>query len=121
MVEQYQLIIEDVKNCRSEIGILYLNDFNRKVLSKLFQEFGLEFHEIMKCHIYVYMAKSHPLARQKEVTLEELEEYPCLSFEQGTNNPFYFAEYLVRKGMRISTLGKKYLEEISRYRDKVLE
>ena len=28
-------VIEDVKTFRSEIGILYLNDFNRKVLTKL--------------------------------------------------------------------------------------
>ena len=24
--------------------------------------------------------------------MKELEEYPCLSFDQGTNNSFYFAE-----------------------------
>lgn len=85
-------IIEDVKNLRSEIGILYLNDFNKKVLTKLFNESGLEFFEILKCGIYVYMAKSHPLAGKKEIVLEELEDYPCLSFDQGSNNSFYFAE-----------------------------
>lgn len=42
-------VIEDVRNFRSEIGILYINDFNRKVLMKLFHESGLEFHEILKC------------------------------------------------------------------------
>ena len=29
-------VVEDVKNGKSEIGILYLNDFNRKVLEKIF-------------------------------------------------------------------------------------
>lgn len=85
-------VIEDVKNLKSEIGILYLNDFNRKVLEKLFHEFDLEFHELMKCHIYVYMWKGHPLSNRSEISLEELEEYPCLAFEQGSNNSFYFAE-----------------------------
>lgn len=85
-------VIEDVKNFKSEIGILYLNDFNEKVLRKLFTEYGLEFHPILDCRIYVYMWKGHPLAGRKKVTLEELEEYPCLSFEQGNNNSFYFAE-----------------------------
>lgn len=85
-------IIEDVKNFRSEIGVLYINDFNRKILTKMFQQNELEFHEILKCHIYVYMSKSHPLADKKVIKLEELEEYPCLSFEQGNNNSFYFAE-----------------------------
>ena len=85
-------IIEDVKNFKSEIGILYINDFNQKVLSKLFAEYGIEFHPILDCHIYVYMWKGHPLAKRKEISLEELEEYPCLAFEQGNNNSFYFAE-----------------------------
>lgn len=85
-------VIEDVKNFRSEIGILYLNDFNRAVLTKLFQESELEFHEILQCGIYVYMWKGHPLAGREEISLEELDEYPCLSFEQGANNSFYFAE-----------------------------
>ncbi len=85
-------VIEDVKNCKSEIGVLYINDFNKKVLTKLFHQSGVEFHELLKCHIYVYLWKGHPLASKKEITLEELEEYPCLSFDQGQNNSFYFAE-----------------------------
>ena len=173
-------VIEDVKNFKSEIGILYVNDFNRKVITKLFKEYDLEFFELLKCKIYVYMWKGHPLANQKEITLEELDEYPCLSFEQGNYNSFYFAEevlstyeykriirandratmlnlmvglngytlcsgiiceelngseyvavklksdeimsigYLVRKGSAISPLGQKYIDEISKYKDKAL-
>lgn len=173
-------VIEDVKNCKSEIGVLYINDFNKKVLTKLFHQSGVEFHELLKCHIYVYLWKGHPLASKKEITLEELDEYPCLSFDQGHNNSFYFAEevlstydykrlikandratflnlmiglngytlcsgimceelngsdycavklksdeimtigYISRKGVPISPLGKKYLEEIGKYKDKAL-
>ena len=173
-------VIQDVKNFKSEIGILYINEFNRNVLTKLFHESNLEFHPILECSIYVYMWKGHPLAGQEMITLEELREYPCLSFEQGAYNSFYFAEevlstyeykrlikaddratllnlmvglnaytlcsgiiceelngsdycavkldseevmtigYLVRKGVTISPLGQKYLEEISRYKDKAL-
>lgn len=174
-------VIEDVKNFKSEIGILYLNDFNKKILTKIFQEKQLEFHKLLECKIYVYMWKGHPLASEKEVTLEQLGEYPCLSFEQGNYNSFYFAEevlstydykrlikandratmlnlmvglngytlcsgiiceelngseycavklkseevmtigYLVRKGVAISELGQKYLEEILKYKDKALK
>ena len=85
-------IITDVKDFKSEIGILYLNDFNRKVLEKIFHESNLEFHPILECSIYVYMWKGHPLADRDLITLEDLREYPCLSFEQGTYNSFYFAE-----------------------------
>ncbi|HCO29909.1 MAG TPA: LysR family transcriptional regulator [Lachnospiraceae bacterium] len=173
-------VIEDVKNFRSEIGILYMNEFNHKVLEKLFHEFQLEFHEILKCNIYVYLWKGHPLAKKEEIDLKDLVDYPCLSFDQGNYNSFYFAEevlsnyeykrlikandratllnlmvglngytlcsgilceelngtdycavklksdeemsigYLVRKGVAISPLGQKYIEEIKRYQDKAL-
>lgn len=88
-------VIQDVKNFKSEIGILYLSDFNRKVMNKIFDESGLEFHPIADCNAYVYMHKSHPLADREEIAMDDLEEYPCLSFEQGNNNSFYFAEELM--------------------------
>lgn len=173
-------VIEDVSSFKSEIGILYVNDFNRKILEKIFTERELEFHELLNCPIYVYLAKKHPLAKQKIITLQELQDYPCLSFDQGNNNSFYFAEevlstyeyrqlikandratmlnlmiglngytlcsgiicedlngaeycavkldstevmtigYVARKGVTISPLGQKYLEEIEKYKDSVL-
>ena len=85
-------VIEDVRNVKSEIGILYVNAFNCKVLEKLFHENGLEFHPLLDCHIYVYLWNGHPLAGKELISLEELEEYPCLAFDQGNNNSFYFAE-----------------------------
>lgn len=88
-------VISDVKNFKSEIGILYINDFNRKVLTKLFDESSLEFHPIAECRAYVYMHKSHPLADRKSIKMEDLEKYPCLSFEQGNNNSFYFSEEMM--------------------------
>lgn len=85
-------VIDNVKNHKSEIGILYLNDFNRNVLHKLFMESNLEFTPLLECGVYVYMWKGHPLAGRKEIALEDLEEYPCLGFSQGEHNSFYFAE-----------------------------
>jgi DNA-binding transcriptional LysR family regulator len=90
--EKTHEVIEDVRDFKSEIGILYLNDFNQNVLNKLFEEYSLEFTPIVTCGIYVYLWKGHPLAGNKVITFEELGEYPCLSFEQGNNNSFYFAE-----------------------------
>lgn len=85
-------VIENVKNRKSEIGILYLNDFNRNVLNKLFAEYELQFQPLLECGVYVYMWKGHPLAEREEIALEELDEYPCLGFAQGEHNSFYFAE-----------------------------
>ena len=85
-------VIEDVKNFRSEIGILYVNEFNKRVLYKLFSTMDLEFELLMDCGVYVYMWKGHPLAGRTRISMEDLEPYPCLSFEQGQYNSFYFAE-----------------------------
>lgn len=85
-------VIENVKNMKSELGILYLSDFNQAVLTKLFNENGLTYGELFTCDTYVYLWKGHPLASQKEISMEELEEYPCIAFEQGRNNSFHFAE-----------------------------
>lgn len=85
-------VIDNVKNHRSEIGILYLNDFNQKVMNKIFNENDLEFTPLFDCGVCVYLAATHPLADKSEIAFEELADYPCLSFEQGDKNSFYFAE-----------------------------
>ncbi len=85
-------VIENVKNLKSEIGVLYLNDFNSKALTKIFAENGLEFIPLFDCGISVYLSSSHPLAKKEIITFSDLGPYPCLSFEQGDKNAFYLAE-----------------------------
>jgi DNA-binding transcriptional LysR family regulator len=92
---QTQQVIEDVSTMKSELGILYLNDFNRKVLSKLLRTNSLEFHKLIDCDPYVYLWRGHPLAGMASIRFEQLKEYPCLSFEQGDNASFYFAEEIL--------------------------
>jgi len=85
-------VIENVKNFKSELGILYMNDFNGKVISKILDENNLEFTELFDCKTYVYLWEGNPLAKKEVISMEDLQEYPCLSFDQGANNSFYFAE-----------------------------
>lgn len=173
-------VIENVKNQKSEIGVLYQNDYNKTVLDKIFSEAGLTFTPLFDCGIYVYMSKSNPLANRTEITMEDLDEYPCLAFAQGDYNSFYFAEevlstyeykrlvrandratllnlmvgingytlcsgiicedlngsdycavklktdekmtigYISRKASILSEMGEKYIEELSKYKEKVL-
>ena len=159
-----------------EQALLHIvNDFNENVILKELKANNLEFHELFDCQEYVYLWSGHPLAKKKEITLEDLEDYPFLSFDQGSNNSFYFAEevfstyeykqsikandratmlnlmkglngytlcsgiicenlngseycavklsteetmtigYLKRKGIPLSSIGKEYLKEISKY------
>ncbi len=85
-------VIEDVAASRSEIGILYLNGFNRKALLKLLNDNGLQVQHLIDCNAYVYLWKGHPLAGRKRISARDLQPYPCLSFEQGENSNFYLAE-----------------------------
>jgi DNA-binding transcriptional LysR family regulator len=179
-------VIQNVKNQNSELGILYLNDFNKKVLSKVFSESGVEFTPLFECSIYAYLSKQNPLAVEKletgeMISLEELDDYPCLCFDQGDHNSAYYAEevlstraskkyikaddratmlnlikglngytlcsgiicedlngddycaikldveekmtigYISRKNSIISEMGKKYIEEISKYENNILQ
>lgn len=173
-------VIENVKKFKSEIGVLYENDFNEKVLNKMFKEHGLEFVELFSCDTFVYLWSGHPLAKQDVITMEELDEYPCLSFDQGKNNSLYLAEemkstyeyrrlikandratllnlmiglnaytlcsgiicedlngndykavplketeemrigYIKRKGAKVSHIGELYIEELKKYKEKVM-
>ena len=85
-------IIEDVARMRSEIGILFLNDFNEAVLQKLLKSQDLEFHLLFVAKPHVFISRRHPLAAKEVITNEELQQYPYLSFEQGEHNSFYFSE-----------------------------
>ncbi len=85
-------IIEDVAKMRSEIGILFLNDFNEKVITKILKSNELEFHDLFVAKPHVFISRRHPLVNRQIITNEELESYPYLSFEQGEHNSFYFSE-----------------------------
>jgi len=88
-------VISDVGGLKSEVGILYKSEFNGKIIDKMLAENGLEFFPLIKCRAYVYMWKNHPLAHESSLLLEQLSEYPCLSFEQGDGAASYFAEEIL--------------------------
>ncbi len=96
-----QNILEDLTAFKSELGVLYLNNFNKQVLEKLFKENGLVFTPLFVAQPHVFVGAHNPLIGKKYVTLEDLEEYPYLSYEQGERNSFYFSEEI------LSTLDRK--------------
>ena len=92
---QTKEVIQDVSTMKSEVGVLYLSDFNRKSMTKLFHSAGLEFHHLTICQAYVYLWKGHPLANEESISFEQLGKYPCLAFEQGDDSAFYLAEEIL--------------------------
>lgn len=85
-------IIDDVKNFRSEIGVLFLNSYNRDVLTKLLDDNHLSYTTLFKAQPHVFISKDNPLADREVISLSDLADYPYLSYDQGTHNSFYFAE-----------------------------
>ena len=85
-------IIDDVAKMRSEIGILYYNNFNKTVLEKILKANDLEFNELFVAKPHIFVSTKNPLAKKRSVTMEELIPFPYLSFEQGEHNSFYFSE-----------------------------
>ena len=94
-------IIEDVAKLKSEVGVLYLNQFNETVLRKLLRENDLEFTSLFIAKPHVFVGADNPLAKKEVLTLENLAPYPRLSYEQGDHNAFYFSEEI------LSTLESK--------------
>lgn len=87
-------IIEDVRTKRSELGVLFLSNFNREVILHILQKDDLQFSSLFLAKPHIFVSRSNPLARKTSVTMEDLIPYPRLSFEQGINNSFYFSEEL---------------------------
>ncbi|WP_270789231.1 LysR family transcriptional regulator [Enterococcus diestrammenae] len=94
-------ILEDLTSFKSDLGILYLNDFNRQVMLKLFKELDLEFHPLFTASPHVFVSRDNPLTSKTTVTLADLADYPYLSYEQGEAESFYFSEEI------LSTLDRK--------------
>ncbi|MEC0227786.1 LysR family transcriptional regulator [Paenibacillus alba] len=100
-------IIEDVKNLRSEIGILYLNEFNGKVINKLLKTANLQFNSLLTAKPHIFISIKNPLAKQSIVTMDQLKDYPYLSFDQGEYNSFHFSEEILstvihKKSIRVN-------------------
>ena len=85
-------IIEDVARMKSEIGLLFLDDFNETAIRKILKSHDLEFCQLFVAKPHVFISRRHPLAKKEMITNQELEAYPYLSFEQGEHNSFYFSE-----------------------------
>ncbi|MBK0347806.1 LysR family transcriptional regulator [Aerococcaceae bacterium zg-ZJ1578] len=102
-----QHTLDDVQSFKSEIGVIYLSHFNESVLKNLINEKELEFIPLFEAFPHVFVGRDNPLTQKERVTLEDLEEYPYLSYEQGDTNSYYFSEEI------LSTLYRKKHIQIS--------
>lgn len=88
-------VIRSVAGMKSDIGILFMSSLNRRYITRLLAENELEFKPLIKCSPCVYLAQSHPLSHEESISIEQLRDYPCLSFEQEENGAFYLSEEIL--------------------------
>ncbi len=104
--EQTHEIIEDVAHMKSELGVLYLSARNREVIGKMLAANELAFEPLFRAEPHVFVCSEHPLADRASVTIDDMADYPFLSYEQGSYNSFYYSEELTstldrRKNIRV--------------------
>ena len=104
---QTQNVLDDIQSFKSEIGVIYLNEFNKTVIRRLINDKDLEFTPLFVAQPHVFVGRDNPLTKKKRLTLYDLADYPYLSYEQGDTNSFYFSEEI------LSTLQRKKHIEIS--------
>ena len=87
-------IIDDVRTQRSEVGVIYRSEFNREVITGAVRRADLRFEPLFVAAPHVFVSRTSPLAGRESVTLADLAPFPRLSYDQGTQNSFYFSEEL---------------------------
>lgn len=85
-------VLEDVRHLKSEVGIVSFSGSNEALIKKLFRDYQLDFTPLMKRETYVYVWKDHPFAGKKEISIDEMQDYPCVSFDQSDDSNFYLTE-----------------------------
>ena len=85
-------VLEDVRSLKSEVGIVAFSGATEAVITKLFRDYQLDFTPLMRRETYVYVWENHVLADREEVSIDEMQVYPCISFDQGEEGYFYLTE-----------------------------
>ncbi|MBP5416891.1 MAG: LysR family transcriptional regulator [Clostridiales bacterium] len=85
-------VLQNVRSLDSEVGVVAFSKTNEKVMRKLFREYQLDFMPLITRETFVYVWKNHPMAKAEEISLEDMREYPCISFDQSSENDFYLTE-----------------------------
>lgn len=85
-------VLKDVRHLKSEVGIISFSGSNEALIKKFFRDYQLDFTPLMKRDTYVYVWKSHPFAGRDEISIDEMQDYPCISFDQSDDSNFYITE-----------------------------
>lgn len=87
--------LDEVAQGHSEIGIIYLNNQNKKGIMQRVEKLGLEVIELIPFHTHIYLREGHPLAQKEELVMEDLADLPTVRFTQEKDEYLYYSENFV--------------------------
>lgn len=87
-------VIHDVSSSKSELGILAIQESNLRTLQTLLTSYDIEFHEIALMQNYVFFRNGHPLSGKSRITLNDLEDFPFVTYDQETKTSHFTEEPL---------------------------
>ncbi|HGS1119652.1 TPA: LysR family transcriptional regulator [Streptococcus pneumoniae] len=88
-------ILDEVAQGHSEIGIIHLNNQNKKGIMQRVEKLGLEVIELIPFHTHIYLREGHPLAQKEELVMEDLADLPTVRFTQEKDEYLYYSENFV--------------------------
>ena len=88
-------ILDEVAQGHSEIGIIYLNNQNQKGVMQRIEKLGLEVIELIPFQTHIYLREGHPLAKKKELVMDDLVDLPTVRFTQEKDEYLYYSENFV--------------------------
>lgn len=88
-------ILDEVAQGHSEIGIIYLNNQNKKGIMQRVEKLGLEVIELIPFHTHIYLREGHPLAQKEELVMEDLADLPTVRFTQEKDEYLSYSENFV--------------------------
>ncbi|WP_026567148.1 LysR family transcriptional regulator [Bacillus sp. UNC41MFS5] len=94
-------VINDVYASRSILGILSLTDLNKHFFERYFTSKLLTYTPLASLKQHVFLRKEHPLAQLESITLDQLRDYPYLTYQQD-DMLLHFAE----EALNVDNIGK---------------
>lgn len=85
-------VISDVSEGRSEVGIIYLSNYNDRVITHALDSANLAFTSLFVAQPHVFVGAEHPMAGRTLVEPQELAAMTRYEHEQGIESSSYYSE-----------------------------
>ncbi len=78
-------VVDNVDSLRSDIGILFFTESAKGVLLQDMRKRDMIFNHLSYGNMHIYVHTSHPLAARREVTLNDITQFPFVTYDN--DNP----------------------------------